>query len=155
MAACSRPASPASRPPNRGRPRGLQNDFCHPKASQAQPPTNTANARRANRFAAKAAGVGAHVIDTRQVLDLDRLTRLAACAEAGSELHGRAEQVTALGHGLAGCQPDADSDCLIGLLHGDRPQIMRLAMRPCAARCPAAATALLGAPTKQKAVCRS
>jgi nicotinamidase-related amidase len=55
----------------------FQNDFCHPNASQAQPPTNTANAataRRANRFAAKAADLGAHVVYTRQVLDLDRLT---------------------------------------------------------------------------------
>lgn len=55
----------------------FQNDFCHPRASRARPPTNTANAataHRANRFAAKAADLGAHVIYTRQVLDLDRLT---------------------------------------------------------------------------------
>jgi nicotinamidase-related amidase len=55
----------------------FQNDFCHPAASQAQPPANTTNAataHRANQFAAKAAAAGAHVIYTRQVLDLDQLT---------------------------------------------------------------------------------
>jgi nicotinamidase-related amidase len=52
----------------------FHNDFCHPNTSRAQPPTNTANARRANPFAAQAADLGAHVVYTRQVLDLDRLT---------------------------------------------------------------------------------
>lgn len=50
----------------------FQNDFCSPDAGQGQPPTNTDNeaaARRANRFAAEAAQLGAHIIYTRQVLD--------------------------------------------------------------------------------------
>jgi nicotinamidase-related amidase len=55
----------------------FQNQFCHPRASSPGPVTNAANAaaaRRANAFAAEAARLGAQVIYTRQVLDLERLT---------------------------------------------------------------------------------
>jgi nicotinamidase-related amidase len=54
----------------------FQNDFCSPDVT-AGPPANTHNAAaaaRANRFAAAAAGFGAHIVYTRQVLDLRRLT---------------------------------------------------------------------------------
>lgn len=54
----------------------FQNDFCSPDAGDG-PPTNTHNeetARRANRFAASAVRLGAHVIYTRQVLDWNKLT---------------------------------------------------------------------------------
>jgi nicotinamidase-related amidase len=55
----------------------FQNDFCSPAVAAGGPATNTGNAAaamRANRFAAAAAGLGAHVVYTRQVLDRDRLT---------------------------------------------------------------------------------
>lgn len=55
----------------------FQNDFCSPKVARGGPVTNTGNAAaagRANAFAAAAASAGAHVIYTRQALDLDRLT---------------------------------------------------------------------------------
>lgn len=55
----------------------FQNDFCHPAACAPGEPTNTHNAAtavRANEFARRAVEVGAHVVYTRQVLDLDRLT---------------------------------------------------------------------------------
>jgi ureidoacrylate peracid hydrolase len=55
----------------------LQNDFCSPGVAASAQPTNTHNAaaaRRANDFAAAAADAGAHVLYTRQILDLDRLT---------------------------------------------------------------------------------
>jgi len=54
----------------------FQNDFCSPKACGAGPATNTHNAetaQRANIFASHAAGLGAHVVYTRQILDLSRL----------------------------------------------------------------------------------
>lgn len=57
----------------------FQNDFCHPDACHGRAPTNTANAataRRANDFAGRAARVGMHVIYSRQVLSLARLTPL-------------------------------------------------------------------------------
>lgn len=57
----------------------FQNDFCHPDACHARPPSNTANAATAlwaNDFARRAAYLGAHVIYSRQVLDLARLTPL-------------------------------------------------------------------------------
>ena len=55
----------------------FQNDFCSPEVFGDRPATNTHNAqaaRRANEFARQAAELGAHVVYTRQVLDLDRLT---------------------------------------------------------------------------------
>ncbi|MEV0842699.1 isochorismatase family cysteine hydrolase [Actinocatenispora sera] len=55
----------------------FQNDFCHPDASTGRPPGNTRNAqaaRRADTFARRAGELGARVVYTRQVLDLDRLT---------------------------------------------------------------------------------
>ena len=55
----------------------FQNDFCSPDVAPGGPVSNTGNAAaavRANRFAAAAAAAGAHVLYTRQVLDLDRLT---------------------------------------------------------------------------------
>ncbi|GIL26717.1 cysteine hydrolase family protein [Actinocatenispora comari] len=55
----------------------FQNDFCHPDADPGHPPTNTRNAqaaRRADAFARQAGALGARVVYTRQVLDLDRLT---------------------------------------------------------------------------------
>jgi nicotinamidase-related amidase len=55
----------------------FQNDFCSPEVARGAPVRNTANAaaaRRANAFAAEAAALGAHIVYTRQVLDLDRLT---------------------------------------------------------------------------------
>ena len=54
----------------------FQNQFCHPRASGTGPVIshhNARTARRANAFAA-AAGLGAQVIYTRQVLDLGELT---------------------------------------------------------------------------------
>ena len=56
----------------------FQNDFCSPEVAASAQPTNTNNAaaaRRANDFAAAAADAGAHVLYTRQILDLDRLPR--------------------------------------------------------------------------------
>lgn len=56
----------------------FQNDFCSPEVFEhGEPVTNTRNAEtahRANRFAAEAAELGAHVVYTRQVLDLDELS---------------------------------------------------------------------------------
>lgn len=55
----------------------FQNDFCSPEVSGDGPPTNTNNAAtalRANEFAREAAELGARVVYTQQVLDLDRLT---------------------------------------------------------------------------------
>jgi nicotinamidase-related amidase len=55
----------------------FQNDFCSPGAWGGGPVTNTPNAQtaeRANVFARHAAALGAHVVYTRQVLDMDRLT---------------------------------------------------------------------------------
>ncbi|NUP52755.1 MAG: cysteine hydrolase [Catenulispora sp.] len=55
----------------------FQNDFCSPKAMADGPATNTRNAltaQRANVFAGQAASLGAHVVYTQQILDLDRLT---------------------------------------------------------------------------------
>jgi nicotinamidase-related amidase len=55
----------------------FQNDFCSPGACGDGPVTNTHNAQTAqlaNAFARHAAGLGAHVLYTRQVLDMDRLT---------------------------------------------------------------------------------
>ncbi|TCC48837.1 isochorismatase family protein [Kribbella capetownensis] len=55
----------------------FQNDFCSPDIAGDGPPTNTSNAAaalRANEFARKAAELGARVVYTQQVLDLDRLT---------------------------------------------------------------------------------
>jgi nicotinamidase-related amidase len=55
----------------------FQNDFCSPEVAGDGPPTNTNNAAtalRANEFAREAAELGARVVYTQQVLDLDRLT---------------------------------------------------------------------------------
>ncbi len=55
----------------------FQNDFCSPEVFSNGPVTNTGNAetaRRANAFARHAAGLGARVVYTRQVLDMDHLT---------------------------------------------------------------------------------
>lgn len=56
----------------------FQNDFCSPEIDGGDPPPPNRNneraARRANAFAHVAASLGAHVIYTRQVLDLDELT---------------------------------------------------------------------------------
>jgi nicotinamidase-related amidase len=55
----------------------FQNDFCSPEAAGDGPVTNTNNAAaalRAHAFAREAAELGARVVYTRQVLDLDRLT---------------------------------------------------------------------------------
>lgn len=55
----------------------FQNDFCSPQACGDGPATNTHNAetaQRASGFARHAAGLGAHVIYTQQVLDMSRLT---------------------------------------------------------------------------------
>lgn len=56
----------------------FQNDFCSPDVFEpGRPVTNTRNARaarRADAFARQARELGAHVVHTRQVLDLDRLT---------------------------------------------------------------------------------
>jgi nicotinamidase-related amidase len=55
----------------------FQNDFCSREVARGGQVTNTGNAAvavRANAFAAAAASSGAHVIYTRQVLDLARLT---------------------------------------------------------------------------------
>jgi nicotinamidase-related amidase len=66
----------------------FQNDFCSPEVFAGQPATNTHNAAaavRANRFAVHAQARGAHVVYTRQVLDVDKLTqrqRRAAASEA-------------------------------------------------------------------------
>lgn len=57
----------------------FQNDFCHPAAGRGRVAANTANAataHRANDFARRAARLGAHVIYSRQVLNLARLTPL-------------------------------------------------------------------------------
>lgn len=55
----------------------FQNDFCSPQVFHGTPATNTLNAetaQRANEVALQASARGAHVIYTRQVLDLDTLT---------------------------------------------------------------------------------
>jgi nicotinamidase-related amidase len=55
----------------------FQNDFCSPEVAGDGPVTNTNNAAaalRANAFAREAASLGARVVYTQQVLDLDRLT---------------------------------------------------------------------------------
>jgi len=55
----------------------FQNDFCSPDLAKDGPPSNTHNelaARRANSFAEEAAALGAHVIYTQQVLDLNTLS---------------------------------------------------------------------------------
>lgn len=55
----------------------FQNDFCSPDLFHGGPVTNAHNAEaawRANQFALRATAVGANVIYTQQVLDLDRLT---------------------------------------------------------------------------------
>ncbi|MEV5964596.1 isochorismatase family cysteine hydrolase [Kribbella sp. NPDC051952] len=55
----------------------FQNDFCSPEVSGDGPVTNTNNAAaalRANAFAQEAASLGARVVYTQQVLDLERLT---------------------------------------------------------------------------------
>jgi nicotinamidase-related amidase len=55
----------------------FQNQFCDPRACGPGPVTNTNNAvtaRRANAFAAEAAGLGMQVIYSRQVLDPEQLT---------------------------------------------------------------------------------
>lgn len=55
----------------------FQNDFCSPQAGGDGPATNTHNAQtaqRASNFAGHAAGLGAHVIYTQQILDMSRLT---------------------------------------------------------------------------------
>lgn len=53
----------------------FQNDFCSPEVGTGSP-TNTRNgaaARRANRFAAEATALGAHVIYTQQLMDWNNL----------------------------------------------------------------------------------
>lgn len=53
----------------------FQNDFCSPDVFDGRPPTNTHNAdaaHRANDFAERAVAVGATVVYTQQVLDLER-----------------------------------------------------------------------------------
>jgi nicotinamidase-related amidase len=55
----------------------FQNDFCSPEVAGDGPATNTNNAAaalRANAFARDAASLGARVVYTQQVLDLERLT---------------------------------------------------------------------------------
>jgi nicotinamidase-related amidase len=55
----------------------FQNDFCHPAVANGGTLTNTANARTAaaaNVFARRAAGLGAHVIYSQQILSASRLT---------------------------------------------------------------------------------
>jgi nicotinamidase-related amidase len=56
----------------------FQNDFCSPEVFHGGPVTNTNNAAaalRANSFASEAAGVGAKIVYTRQVLDFAQLTQ--------------------------------------------------------------------------------
>lgn len=79
----------------------FQNDFCSPEIGGGDPPPpNTHNeqaARRANTFAEQAAALGAHVIYTQQVLDMDMLTErqqrwesptgLCAVGSWGAELY--------------------------------------------------------------------
>jgi nicotinamidase-related amidase len=77
----------------------FQNDFCSPEVFEGQHATNTHNAAaaaRANRFAAAAHRLGAHVMYTKQVLDPAMLTdrqrraaadeRLCAVGSWGAEL---------------------------------------------------------------------
>src|SRR6185437_5161288 len=55
----------------------FQNDFCHPDVADGGAPTNTANARTAataTASARRAAGLGAHVIYSQQILSVSRLT---------------------------------------------------------------------------------
>jgi nicotinamidase-related amidase len=54
----------------------LQNQFCHPNAATggSSNQANRATAERANAFAGSAAGLGAHVVYTRQVFDPAELT---------------------------------------------------------------------------------
>ncbi|SDS58636.1 cysteine hydrolase family protein [Microlunatus soli] len=79
----------------------FQNDFCSPDIGGGDPPPpNTHNeqtARRANSFAEQAGALGAHLIYTRQVLDMDMLTErqrrwespsgLCAVGSWGAELY--------------------------------------------------------------------
>lgn len=67
----------------------FQNDFCSPDVAQGRPATNTQNATaavRANRFAASAGRLGAHIVYTRQVLDPTTLTARQGRAAASEEL---------------------------------------------------------------------
>jgi len=67
----------------------FQNDFCSPAVFAGRAPTNTHNAiaaHRANDFARRAAAVGATVIYTRQILDLERLNPRQRRAERDSRL---------------------------------------------------------------------
>lgn len=55
----------------------FQNDFCSPTVFGEARPTNTLNAitaHRANEFARRASALGIHVIYSRQVIDLSKLT---------------------------------------------------------------------------------
>jgi len=55
----------------------FQNDFCSPEVCGGGPVTNSRNAEAAQRasvFAARAAGLGAPVVYTQQILDMDHLT---------------------------------------------------------------------------------
>jgi nicotinamidase-related amidase len=56
----------------------FQNDFCSPEVCGDGPVTNTRNAEAAQRasvFAARAADLGAQVVYTQQILDMDHLSR--------------------------------------------------------------------------------
>jgi nicotinamidase-related amidase len=67
----------------------FQNDFCSPDVFQGRIATNTRNAAaavRASRFAAGAHRLGAHVIYTRQVLDLTKLTERQRRSAASDNL---------------------------------------------------------------------
>lgn len=67
----------------------FQNDFCSPDVFQGRAVTNTRNAAaatRASRFAAGAHRLGAHVVYTRQVLDLTELTERQRRSAASDEL---------------------------------------------------------------------
>lgn len=67
----------------------FQNDFCSPDVFQGGPVTNTHNAaaaERASEFAVDAHRLGAHVIYTRQVLDLTKLTERQRRSAASDEL---------------------------------------------------------------------
>lgn len=55
----------------------FQNDFCSPEVFGGGPVTNTGNAKtaeRASAFARQAADLGARIVYTQQVLDMDRLS---------------------------------------------------------------------------------
>lgn len=67
----------------------FQNDFCSPDVFQGRTATNTHNAAaaaRANSFAAEAHRLGAHVVYTRQVLDLSKLTERQRLSAAQDDL---------------------------------------------------------------------